>query len=120
MLIDMQALARAGATVRLAELQQEISDLQAAFSGAQRLLRTKRRGRPAKYTAAEVPLPRKRKGMSPPKKAVPTAVTETAAAAPEPTTEKPAVKRTMSAEGRARISAAQKKRWAKAKRGKKR
>jgi hypothetical protein len=43
-----------------------------------------------------------------------------AASAPEPTTEKPAAKRTISAEGRARIAAAQRKRWAKVKRGKKR
>jgi hypothetical protein len=41
-----------------------------------------------------------------------------AANAPEP--EKPTAKRTMSAEARARISAAQKKRWRAAKRGKKR
>ena len=39
----------------------------------------------------------------PAKKAVPAAVSEAAAVAPEPTTKKPAAKRTMSAEGRARI-----------------
>jgi hypothetical protein len=118
--IDLQALARAGATVRLAELQQEISGLQAAFPELNGSSAQKRRGRPAKKAAAEIPPPLKRKEMSPVKKAVTAAVTEIAVAAPEPTTDKPAAKRTMSAEGRARISAAQKKRWAKAKRGKKR
>ncbi|MEP7306386.1 MAG: hypothetical protein ABJA98_12790 [Acidobacteriota bacterium] len=124
----MNALARAGATARLAELQQEIAILQAAFPELNRTSPPPHRGRARKQTAAEVTLPRKRKGMSAAaKKAVgermkaywakrkgvasaPATQPATASAAEKPAA-KPAAKRTLSPEGRAKISAAAKKRW---------
>ena len=125
----MNAFAKAGATARLAELQQEIASLHAAFPDLNGAARSSKQRRAPKQSVAEVPLPRTRKGMSAAaKKAVGermraywakrkgTASAPTVPAAANATTEhkpaaKPAAKRTLSAEGRARISAAAKKRW---------
>jgi len=124
----MNAFARAGAAARIAQLQQEIATLHAAFPELNGTAPPAPRGRAAKQTAAEIPLPRKRKGMSAAAKkavgermraywaqrkgAASTPVVEPAAAsAPEKPAAKPAAKRTLSAEGRAKISAAAKKRW---------
>ena len=128
MQIDMNALAKAGATARLTELQQEIASLHAAFPDLNGTARRRRPGRPAKQAAAEVPVPRKRTGMSAAaKKAVgermkvywqkrkaavaPQATASAAEAAAEKPESKPTAERTLSAEGRAKISAAAKKRW---------
>jgi hypothetical protein len=138
MQIDMTALARAGAQARLTELGAEMDALRRAFPEmAEPTL--KKRGRPAAATpAAREPEPApKKNGMSPAaRKAVARrmkaywaakreekATPAPAAKTPEPVKAEAApakAKRTMSAEGKARIAAAQKKRWAAVKRGKKR
>lgn len=138
MQIDMNALARAGAHTRLAELSAEVDAIHAAFpdlGGAP----AKKRGRPARRAVSKPAPPKstpKAKGMSAAarkavgermtaywaKRRVSAPATEPAtASAPEATTEKPAVKakRTMSPEARARISAAVKKRWKAHRKGKK-
>jgi hypothetical protein len=122
--------------MRLVELQQEIDSLHAAFPTLNGMTPVKRRGRPRKETA-EISSKRKgwsaaarravgermkaywlkRKATASTSEAAPAAVESEA---PAQQVAKPAAKRTLSAEGRARIAAAQKKRWAKAKRGKKR
>ena len=129
MSIDMQGLARAGATARLTELRQELSDLHAAFDDLDGASAPRKRGRsPRKAAPVESNTrARKRKGMSPAaRKAVGErmrrywAARKGTAHAPDPveeaadtkTTSTPAApKRMMSAEARARISVAQKKRW---------
>ena len=132
--IDMQALARAGATARITELRQELAALHAAFPDLDGASAPRKRGRiPRKAAPAESDNQgRKRKGMS---AAARKAVGERmraywagrkgTAAAPAPadinTASPPAApKRMMSAEARARISAAQKKRWRAQKRSKNR
>ena len=124
MQINMNALARAGAAVRLAELQQEIASLEAAFPELNGTAPAPKQGRAAKQGAAAGPLPRTRQPMSAAaKKAVGErmkaywakrkgiASTPPAESAPASAAEKPSAKRRLSAEGRARISAAAKKRW---------
>jgi hypothetical protein len=118
--IDMHALARHGASLRLAELQQEMAAITAAFPQENGV---RKRGRPAKATGKP-----SRKGWSDAARAAvgermkaywakrkPGA--EQKAGAAEPAT-KPK-NRTMSAEGKARIAAAQKKRWAAVRKAKK-
>jgi hypothetical protein len=135
MQIDMNALARVGARARLAELAAEMDAIRAAFSDLGGTP-PKKRGRPATnvtvHSAAngtmespeaeeQTPVRRGRKPMSAAaKKAVGERMKAYWAArrtrpaesekAPEPES-KPVAKRTLSAEGRARISAAAKKRW---------
>jgi hypothetical protein len=135
--IDMQALARAGATARLTELQQEIHDLQAAFPDLDGAPPPRKRGRSAKQAAAELLSLRKRTPMSAAAKkaasarmkaywaarkstVVAPATMKTIGTTEDKPEAKPAVTRTISPEGRARISAAQRKRWKAAKRAKKR
>ena len=100
--IDMNALTRLGAQVRLAELAAEMDSIRRAFQdlGGSR---AKKRGRPRRSSKqASVQAP----------DAIADNPTDTAS--PQPP------KRTMSAEARAKISAAQKKRWRSQKKGKKR
>ena len=123
--------------MRLAELQQEIDSLHAAFptlNGS--AMPVKRRGRPAKE-AAETPSTRKgwsaaaRQAVGERMKAylaeaqgrhinVRGSARSSGIGIPVEKVAQAVGKRTMSAEGRVRIAAAQKKRWARAKRGKKR
>jgi hypothetical protein len=144
--IDMNDLARRGAQIRLAELAAEVNSIRRAFpdlggsagkKGGRRTRATiDSNGQPASKPKASVQQERKRKPMSgAAKKSVGErmkkywAERRKAARAPETqstvdtkSTKAPAVrKRTLSAEARARISAAQKKRWAAQKKvGKKR
>lgn len=119
----MQALARAGATTRLVELQQEMADLLAAFPALDGASASRRRGPRRVATPESDTRNGKRKSMS---AAARKAVGERmkaywrkrkgsdaapTAAIAEPTTEPTVKRRTMSAEARARISAAQKRRW---------
>jgi hypothetical protein len=121
--IDMNALARAGATVRLTQLEHELAALRAAFPDLDGAPTGRKRGRPAKLVVSDLTLrPGKRSGWSEEaRKAVgermkaywakrrgesKTEIVQEAA---------PKKKGTMSAEGRARIAAAQRKRWAAAK-----
>jgi hypothetical protein len=136
--IDMNALARVGATARLTELRQELANLHAAFpdlDGASAPRKQRRRTRQAAPAVSDNQA-RKRKGMpAAARKAArermraywaarkatataPASIVETADTKVTSTPEAP--KRTMSAEARARISAAQKKRWRAQKRGEKR
>jgi hypothetical protein len=99
MQIDINALARVGAKARLAELTAEMDAIHSAFPdlrARQDVIKPK-----ASYWG------RRRKSAA------------TLASAAE-LIEEPKAKRTMSAEAPARISAAQKRRWAQARRGKKR
>jgi len=125
MTIDMNALARAGAQVRISELIGEIESLVQAFPGL-----GKAPARTARITEFEEAAPRKRRKMSAATKAKLRAswakrragksVQLAAEPTPEAATEASAKKRTMSAEGKARIAAAQKKRWAAVRKAKKR
>jgi hypothetical protein len=135
MSIDMNAFARVGAQARLAELAAEIAAIRTAFPDL-REAPAKKRGRPATNhsvrsaangtvasTQAEEEEPARR-GRKPMSAAAKKAVGErmkaywkarkAGPAGPVQTAQsesKPVAKRILSAEGRARISAAAKKRW---------
>ena len=96
--IDMKDLARRGAASRIAELEQELADIRAAFPETAAQPIGKVRGRPRLTGAPAAP--------------------NVSASEPSPQAGSGKKKRTMSAEARARISAAQKARWAKQKRAK--
>jgi hypothetical protein len=135
MSIDMNAFARMGAQARLVELAAEIAAIRTAFPDL-RDTPAKKRGRPATTVAAhsgasdtEEPTPAEedtpaKRGRKPMSAAAKKAVGErmkaywkarkagsAEAEQPAPSEPKPAAKRVLSAEGRARISAAAKKRW---------
>jgi hypothetical protein len=126
--IDVNAFARLGAQARLAELQQELSDIHAAFPELRDLISGSERpkAKSAKIATDMQPAKpgRKSSGWTEAQRAAVGlrmkkywAAKRKAAAAPTDATasaSKPAAAqtRTMSAEARARISAAQKKRWA--------
>ena len=119
--VDINALARLGAQIRINELIAEIETLVEAFPGL-----GKAPARTAKAAESAAPAPRKRRRMSAatkaklreswarrktgssaaPEIAATEEVAPVAAEAPEKK------RRTISAAGRARIAAAQKKRWA--------
>jgi hypothetical protein len=115
--IDISALARLGAQMRIAELIAEIESLVHAFPGL-----GKAPARIAKPTESGRPVRRKRRKMSVATKAKIKAAWARRRGGAERTapqtadnlaTEAPAKKRrTISAAGRARIAAAQRKRWA--------
>src|SRR4051812_28832942 len=102
--INLKDLARRGAVARIAELEQELAELREAFPETGRPPQRKTRGRPARSVAASRD------------------AAATGDAGEQGDSAQPArggrKKRTMSAEARARISAAQKARWAKQKRAK--
>ncbi len=104
--IDMNALARLGAQARLAELAAEMDTIRRSFPSLGGSA-VKKRGRPRR-AAKQAPV---QASVEPPA----SAADNTSASKPVHTQ-----KRTMSAEARARISAAQKKRWAAQRKGKKR
>ena len=132
MQIDMTALARVGAHARLAELAAEMNAIQSAFPELGETPR-KRRGRPATngavHSAAaeeQVLVKRGRKPMSTAakkavgermkaywaaRKSAAPATTNANATTDDKSAAKGTAKRVMSAAGRARISAAAKKRW---------
>lgn len=115
--MDMKDLARLGAKARIAELIAEIESLIEAFPGIGKT--------PARAAAPEQAGPRKRRKMSAATKAklraswarrkagTAEAPAEAGGEAPAPTPR--TKKRTLSAAGRERIIAGQKKRWAKKK-----
>jgi hypothetical protein len=96
--IDINDLARRGAASRIAELEQELAEIRAAFPDTVGPRKGSVRGRAGAGSAPAAP-----------------SVAEHEPSAQSRSGKK---KRTMSAEARARISAAQKARWAKQKRAK--
>jgi hypothetical protein len=102
--IDLKDLARRGAAARIADLEQEIAEIRDAFPETGGQPQGKTRGRRARSAAASREAP------------------ANADAGEQADSSQPSrggrKKRTMSAEARARISAAQKARWAKQKRAK--
>jgi hypothetical protein len=119
-LIDMNALARAGAEVRLAELTAEMTSLNQAFHGLSAEAATRRvpvgpstsRQRRQMSTATKAKL---RAAWARRKASSRSASQPAAIAATAPTKKRP----TMSAAGKARIAAAQRKRWAAIRKAKK-
>jgi hypothetical protein len=113
--IDMKDLARRGAQARLAELVAEMDAILRAFpdlgKAPARPTEVRKRRRLSAATKARMRAAWARR------KAAAGDTTETPIDAAEPAPKK---KRVMSAQARARISAAQKKRWANRKAGKKR
>lgn len=101
--IDLKDLARRGAASRISELEQELAEIRNAFPEVVRQPQGKPRGRVARRAAASAEAPSDQVG---------------AQADSSPSAHGGRKKRTMSAEARARISAAQKARWAKQKRAK--
>ena len=114
--IDMKDLARRGAQARLAELVAEMDAILGAFPDLGKAPARPAEARKGRTLSAETKA-KMRAAWARRKAAAAGGTTETQTGA---ATRAPKKKRVMSAQARARISAAQKKRWASRKTGKKR